>query len=55
MVGRVFIVDVRIRAELEIKAKTYSHHHCFSNISPGIMIASFVEKERNSIVFILVQ
>jgi hypothetical protein len=55
MVGKVLIVDVKIKAELEIKATMYSHHHCFSNIKPGIIIASFVEKEKNSIVFTLFQ
>jgi hypothetical protein len=55
MVGKVFIVDVKIRAMLEMRAKRYSHHHCLLKSKPGIIIASLVENAKNSIVFTLFQ
>jgi hypothetical protein len=55
MVGRVFIVEVKIKAKLDAKANTNSHHHCLPNKRPGKIIANLVEKAQNSIVLVLFQ
>jgi hypothetical protein len=55
IVGRVFTVEVHIKAMLEHKANTYSHHHCFPNIKPGKMIVILVIKAKNSMEFGLFQ
>jgi hypothetical protein len=49
MVGRVFTVDVQIKAKLEARAKIYSHHHCLPNSSPGNIIIILVINAKNSI------
>ena len=55
MVGKVFIVEVKIKAKLEAKANTNNHHHCLPNKRPGNIIASFVENAQNSIMLVLFQ
>jgi hypothetical protein len=55
IVGRVLMVDVRIKDKLEIKANIYSHHHCLPSKRPGIIISNLVEKAKNSIVFTVLQ
>lgn len=55
IVGRVFTVDDHTNAKLEIKAKTKSHQNCLPNKRPGKIIAIFVIKAKNSIVFALFQ
>ena len=55
IVGRVFIVEVNIKAVLEAKAKRYNHHHCFPNKRPGIIITNLVENAQNSIILVLFQ
>jgi len=55
MVGRVFFVDVQIKAKLEIIAKIYNHQNCFPNKRPGKMIAIFVENPQASTVLTFVQ
>ena len=53
--GRVFFVEDHTKAKLEIRAKTYSHHHCLLSNSPGKIIQSLVMKAKNSTVFGLFQ
>lgn len=55
IVGRVFSVEVHIRAKLDSIANKYSHHHCMPNKRPGNIIAILVIKAKNSIVFSLFQ
>lgn len=55
MVGRVFTVDVHIKAKLEARANIYSHHHCLPNNKPGKMIEIFVINAQNSIELALFQ
>jgi hypothetical protein len=54
-VGRVFFVDVQIRATLEMMAKMYSHQNCLPSKRPGKMIAILVEKPQASTMFTRVQ
>lgn len=55
MLGKVLTVDDHIKAKLEIKANTKSHHHCFPNNSPGKIIQSLVIKAKNSTLLALFQ
>jgi hypothetical protein len=55
MVGKVFIVEVKISAKLEAKANINNHHHCLPNKRPGKIIANLVEKAKNSIILVLFQ
>ena len=55
MVGKVFFVEDHTKEMLDTNANMYNHHHCFSNKSPGKIIASFVIKAKNSTVLGLVQ
>jgi hypothetical protein len=49
IVGKVFTVDVHIKAKLEARANMYNHHHCLPNNKPGKMIEIFVINAQNSI------
>lgn len=51
MVGSVLTVEVRIKAAEEIRAKMYSHHHCFPKRSPGKIIQILVPNAQASITF----
>ena len=55
IVGRVFLVDVQIRATLETIAKIYNHQNCLPKRSPGKMIAILVANPQASTVLTLVQ
>jgi len=50
IVGSVFLVDVQIKAALEMIAKIYNHHHCLPKRRPGKIIAIFVAKPQASTV-----
>ena len=54
-VGIVFTVDDQISARLVTKAKMYSHQTWKSKKSPGMIMAAFTTKAKNSTVFALVQ
>jgi hypothetical protein len=55
MVGNVLTVDDHISDRLVTKAIIYSHQIWVLNKSPGIMIAAFVIKAKNSTVLGLFQ
>ena len=55
IVGSVFLVDVQIRAMLELIAKIYNHQSCLPKRRPGNMIAIFVANPTASTVLTLVQ
>jgi hypothetical protein len=55
IVGRVFFVEVQIKATLEIMAKMYNHQNCLPRRRPGKIIAIFVAKPQASTELTLVQ
>jgi hypothetical protein len=55
IVGSVFLVDVQIKAMLEMMAKMYNHQSCLPNRRPGKIIAILVEKPQASTLLTLVQ